>query len=102
MPEAVGRFRERFPEVGLRLRGAGRAEVLRLLDAGDSELHCGAVDDRKRLPDHLRCEPLDYADKLPPRPWYIFAPPVHFCSAVYTLAPFFLSRTTNWSSQGET
>ena len=31
MPEAVGRFRERFPEVELRLRGAGQAEGLRLL-----------------------------------------------------------------------
>ena len=58
MPEAVGRFRERFPQVELRLRGAGRAEGLGLLDAGDSDLHCGAMDDRKRLPDHLRCEPL--------------------------------------------
>ena len=30
MPEAVGRFREDFPEVELRLRSAGRAEGLRL------------------------------------------------------------------------
>ena len=58
MAEAVGRFRERFPEVELRLRGAGRAEGLCLLDAGDSDLHCGAMDDLKRLPDHLRREPL--------------------------------------------
>ena len=44
----VGRFRERFPEVELRLRGAGRAEGLCLLEAGDSDLHCGAMDDRSQ------------------------------------------------------
>ena len=49
MPEAVGRFRERFPEIELRLRGAGRAEGLGLLDAGDSDLHCGGIDTRGRL-----------------------------------------------------
>ena len=58
MPEAVGRFREAFPGVELRLRVAGRAEGLRLLDAGDSELHCGGIDAGERLPDHLRREPL--------------------------------------------
>ena len=58
MPEAVGRFRERFPEIELRLRSAGRAEGLGLLEAGDSDLHCGGMDDRRRLPNHLRREPL--------------------------------------------
>ena len=58
MPEAVGRFREDFPEVEVRLRSAGRAEGQRLLESGDSDLHCGGIDDRKRLPDHLRREPL--------------------------------------------
>ena len=58
LPEAVGRFREAFPGMELRLRSAGRAEGLRLLDAGDSDLHCGGIDGRKRLPDHLRREPL--------------------------------------------
>ena len=58
MPEAVGRFREAFPGVELRLRVAARAEGLRLLDAGDSELHCGGIDAGERLPDHLRREPL--------------------------------------------
>ena len=58
MPEAVGRFREAYPEVELRLRSAGRAEGQRLLETGDSDLHCGGIDDRKRLPDHLRREPL--------------------------------------------
>ena len=58
MPEAVGRFREDFPEVELRLRSAGRAEGLRLLESGDSDLHCGGIDTSGRLPDHLRREPL--------------------------------------------
>ena len=58
MPAAVGRFREDFPEVELRLRSAGRAEGLRLLESGDSDLHCGGIDTSGRLPDHLRREPL--------------------------------------------
>ena len=58
LPEAVGRFREAFPGIELRLRSAGRAEGLRLLDAGDSDLHCGGIDGRERLPGHLRREPL--------------------------------------------
>ena len=58
LPEAMGRFRERFPAIELRLRGAGRVEGLRLLEAGDSELHCGGIDDGERLPDQLRHEPL--------------------------------------------
>ena len=58
MPEAVGRFREAFPGVELRLRVAARAEGLRLLDAGDSELHCGGIDAGECLPDHLRRESL--------------------------------------------
>ena len=52
MPEAVGRFREAYPEVELRLRGAGRVEGLRLLESGDSDLHCGGIDTSGRLPDH--------------------------------------------------
>ena len=58
LPEAVGRFREAVPGIELRLRSAGRAEGLGLLEAGDSDLHCGGIDGRKRLPDHLRCEEL--------------------------------------------
>ncbi len=58
VPDAVARFRKMFPEIELRLRSAGRAEGLRLLDAGDSDLHCGGIDDRGRLPDHLRRETL--------------------------------------------
>ena len=58
LPRAVGRFREAFPGIELRLRSAGRAEGLCLLDAGDSDLHCGGIDGRRRLPGHLRREPL--------------------------------------------
>ena len=58
LPRAVGRFREAFPGVELRLRSAGRAEGLRLLEAGESDLHCGGIDGRERLLGHLRCEPL--------------------------------------------
>ena len=58
MPEAVGRFREAFPGIALRLRSAGRAEGLGLLEAGDSDLHCGGIDGCERLPGHLRREPL--------------------------------------------
>ena len=46
------------PRIELRLRGAGRAEGLCLLEAGDSDLHCGGIDGRERLPGHLRREPL--------------------------------------------
>ena len=58
LPQAVGRFRETFPEIELRLRSAGRAEGLCLLDAGDSDLHWGGIEGRQRLPGHLRREPL--------------------------------------------
>ena len=58
LPQAVGRFREAFPGMELRLRSAGRAEGLGLLDAGDSDLHCGGIDAGERLPDHLRREEL--------------------------------------------
>ena len=58
VPEAVGRFREDFPEVELRLRSAGRAEGQRLLETGDSDLHCGGIDTNGRLADRLRREPL--------------------------------------------
>ena len=55
---AAGRFRDGFPGIELRLRSVGRAEGLRLLEAGDSGLHCGGIDAGERLPDHLRREEL--------------------------------------------
>ena len=58
LPQAVGCFRDGFPGIELRLRSAGRAEGLGLLEAGDSDLHCGGIDAGERLPGHLRREPL--------------------------------------------
>ena len=58
VPEAVGRFREKYPGIELRLRCAGRAEGLRLLDAGDCDLHCGGIDDLRHLPNRVRRETL--------------------------------------------
>ena len=68
-------IREAFPGIELRLRGAGRAEGLCLLDAGDSDLHCGGIDGRERLPGHLRREPLpalttDRASRAAPIPLF--------------------------------
>ena len=57
VPGAVGRFREAFRGIELRLRGAGPTEGLRLLDAGDSDLHCGGLD-TGGVPDALRRQPL--------------------------------------------
>ena len=45
-----------FPGIEIQLRGAGPAEGLHLLDAGDSELHCGSMGSAARLPDSLRRE----------------------------------------------
>ena len=49
-----------FEEAEDRIGGAlaGRAEGLCLLEAGDSDLHCGGIDGRERLPGPLRREPL--------------------------------------------
>ena len=51
---AVGRFREGFPGIELRLRSAVRSEGLCLLEAGESDLHCSGPDAGARLPDPLR------------------------------------------------
>ena len=56
--DAAGVFGEAFPGIELRLRSAGRAEGLRLLEAGENELHCGGLDTGECLPDHLRREEL--------------------------------------------
>ena len=56
--DAVGRFREDFPEVEVRLRPAGRTEGLRLLEAGESDLHCGGMDAAAPMPALLRREAL--------------------------------------------
>ena len=56
--DAAGRYREGFPGIELRLRGAGRGEGLRVLEAGESDLHCGGPDAGACLPDLLRREEL--------------------------------------------
>ena len=53
-----GHFREAFPGIELRLRSAGRGEGLRLLEAGETDLHCGGLDAGGCLPDPLRREEL--------------------------------------------
>ena len=56
--DAAGVFRDAFPGIELRLRGTGRTEGLCLLEAGESDLHCGGLDAGACLPDHLRREEL--------------------------------------------
>ena len=56
VPPAIARFRGAFPGIELRLDTATRAEGLRLLAAGESDLHCGGVDTGEPLPGFLRRE----------------------------------------------
>ena len=56
-PAAI-RFHTACPGVGLTLRTALFAQGVRLLEGGESDLHCGGVDDGQPLPAHLRREPL--------------------------------------------
>ena len=56
LAQAATRFQEVFPAIELRLATATRAEGLRLLADGRSNLHCGGIDDGRRLPDFLRRE----------------------------------------------
>ena len=50
----AARFHERYPAIELRIETATRAEWLRLLGRGETDLHCGGLDAGERLPDHLR------------------------------------------------
>ena len=54
VPPAIARFREAFPGIELRLDTATRAEGLRLLAAGETDLHCRGVDTGEPLPGFLR------------------------------------------------
>ena len=54
LPEVIARFHESFPRIGLMVETTSRPEGLRRLVRGDSDLHCGGIDDGERLPDHLR------------------------------------------------
>ena len=56
LAQAAARFHERYPDIELRVHTTTRAEGLRRLDAGDSDLHCGGIDDDSPLPDFLRRE----------------------------------------------
>ena len=56
-PAAV-RFHSACPGVGLTLRTVPFSEGVRLLDRGESDLHCGGVDGGQALPALLRREPL--------------------------------------------
>ena len=48
------RFQIDFPGIELRLETASRAVGLRRLEDGESDLHCGGIDEGERLPDFLR------------------------------------------------
>ena len=56
LAEAAVRFHALFPAIELRLETATRAEGLRLLARGETDLHCGGIDGGERLPDFLRRE----------------------------------------------
>ena len=55
---AAMRFHTACPGVGLTLRTATFAQGVRLLEGGESDLHCGGVDGGQPLPAGLRREPL--------------------------------------------
>ena len=51
---AAARFHHAFPHIELRLDTATRAEGLRRLADGATDLHCGGIDSHEPLPDFLR------------------------------------------------
>ena len=53
---ALARYREALPDIELALRTAPFAEGLRLLENGESDLHCGGADPGRLLPAFLRRE----------------------------------------------
>ncbi len=56
LPETIARYHQAFPHIELRIDTVTRAEGLRRLAIGESDLHCGGIDDGRRLPDFLRSE----------------------------------------------
>ena len=56
-PAAV-RFQRTCPGIGLTLRTVPFSQGVRLLESGESDLHCGGVDGGQPLPAYLRREPL--------------------------------------------
>lgn len=58
LARAAVRFHALFPDIELRLETATRAEWLHRLARGETDLHCGGIDNAERLPDYLRRERL--------------------------------------------
>ena len=56
LPAAIARFHDVCPGIELKLRTATRAEGIRLLASGGSDLHCGGIDTEEALPGYLRRE----------------------------------------------
>lgn len=56
LPRAVARFQESFPGVEIKLQTAPRAEGIRLLTDGESDLHCGGIDAETPLPPFLKLD----------------------------------------------
>lgn len=56
LPQAIARFHHACPGVELRCETATRAEGLRLLETGQSDLHVGGIDAGELLPAFLRRE----------------------------------------------
>ena len=53
---AIARFHEIYPDIELKLDTVTRTEGLRRLASGESDLHCGGIDDGALLPTLLRRE----------------------------------------------
>ena len=56
LAQAIVRFHNAFPAIELRLETTTRVEGLRRLEHGESDLHCGGIDEDEPLPDFLRRE----------------------------------------------
>ena len=56
LTQAVARFHDGYPHIEVEIEVATRAEGLRRLTSGESDLHCGGPDSGRRLPPFLRRE----------------------------------------------
>ena len=54
LPEAIRKFHQTFPNIELNVDCATRAEGLRRLVSGLTDLHCGGIDNGEAVPDFLR------------------------------------------------
>ena len=57
LTQALARFHNGYPEIEVEIEVATRAEGLRRLASGESDMHCGGPDSSRRLPPNLRREP---------------------------------------------